>query len=77
MPFLTVSATFVCRAFVPLVLRATVFALPGDFIEHLNVSDSGTSLKLLAKQLKHPQLIFREPRSNSHAIYSTLIGCIL
>ena len=32
MPFLTVSATFVvCRAFVSLVLRATVFALSGDF----------------------------------------------
>ena len=32
MPFLTVSGMFVvCRAFVSLVLRATVFALPGDF----------------------------------------------
>ena len=42
--------------------------------ELLNLSE----LKLLAtKQLEHTQPIFREPRSNSHAIYSTLIGCIL
>ena len=50
------------------------------FCELLNLSrfrDGRTSLKLLAKQLEHPQPIFQVPRSNSHAVYSTLIGCIL
>ena len=43
------------------------------FGELLNLSE----VKLLAKkQLEHTQPIFREPCSNSHALYSTLIGCI-